>query len=306
MDPNDNRDIVHLQYTCYMCRGMFVTARQLNQHLQQEYGLPITRYDRPEPQHIEMIPTDQYVFLNMMQPDYDNIPQRAVFVLLRHACSLCHSHYPTLEQLFRHVEVHFKTETQREHDDEVAALDQTFEFFASRPFPEHINFRPNAPAPNQQDNTNSIENENERPDVNEDVINEEGCNGKDKGSKYVEEELDNFQQNIEHRLPSVHNEENVDNGLSKEGINNNQQDLNPQDMDRAEDDGFTGSVIFNDGGRDIALNASTNADDTTLKDQSIFVDINLPETDQDSECAMAGSDFTSNSSSTKSKENEIL
>ncbi|KAL7312642.1 hypothetical protein PS15m_008388 [Mucor circinelloides] len=227
MDPNDNRDIVHLQYTCYMCRDMFVTARQLNQHLQQEYGLPITRYDRPEPQHIEMIPTDQYVFLNMIQPDYENIPQRAALVLLRHACSLCHSHYTTLEQLFRHVEVHFRTETQREHDDEVAALDQTFEFFASRPFPEHINFRPNAPAPNQQDITNPIENENEHPDVNEDVTNEEGCNGDDKGPEHVEEELDNFQQDIGHRLPSVHNEENVDDGRSKQSINNDQQYLSP-------------------------------------------------------------------------------
>lgn len=51
-------------------------------------------------------------------------------------------------------------------------------------------------------------------------------------------------------------------------------------MERTEGDGFIGSVIFNDGGRDIALNTSINADNINLNDQSIFVGNNLPKTDQ--------------------------
>lgn len=96
MDPIDNRIIVQLINTCFICRRMYVAARDLNQHLQQDHHLAIERYNRLAPLHIEMIPTEHYIFLNMLAPNFDNASHFAVFVTVRHACSLCHSHYPTL------------------------------------------------------------------------------------------------------------------------------------------------------------------------------------------------------------------
>ncbi|KAL9550092.1 hypothetical protein MBANPS3_004879 [Mucor bainieri] len=266
MDPNDNRIIVQLVNTCFM----YVTSRDLNRHLHEDHDLPVVRYNRPEPAHIEMIPTDQFAYLNMLAPNFVDVPQDAVFVSIRHACSLCHFHYPTLERLLRHMEAHFRTEIQQDNIDEIDRLNESFDFFDSH----HMHYTPDAAALHQQGGTpDAIGNDNRILQANDGMINGDGVHAADEDAGPVEEGQPNDQQNGEHATPGVYGQTDVDDDHSEKTAVNNQQDLDPQDMNGEAENGLTNNLIFNNNERDITLGPFVDHDNVNLNDQPIFGDI---------------------------------
>ncbi|KAK4519409.1 uncharacterized protein ATC70_009644 [Mucor velutinosus] len=160
-----------------------------------------------------MIPTEQYIYLNTLAPNSDNIPQHAVFVAIRHACSLYHSHYPTLERLFRHMEAHFRVETQDGHDDEIDELDLTFQFSDDHPY--------------------------------NGMINEEGFHADN-------EDENSLQQDTGHPTSGVDSQNSVDDDRNEESAVNDQQELNSQDMG-GEEKVSINNLILNSDDRDIIL-----------------------------------------------------
>ncbi|GAN04904.1 hypothetical protein MAM1_0076d04371 [Mucor ambiguus] len=274
MDPNDSRIIVQLVNTCFICRQIYIVSRDLNRHLHDAHDLPNVRYSRPEPVHIEMIPTEQYIYLNTLVPNFDNGPQHAAFVAIRHACSLCHSHYPTLERLFRHMEAHFRAETEEDHNDEIDQLNQSFDFFDSHPW----NYRPNEVTLNQQeDAADAFQNENESFQTNDGMANEYSFHADDEGSDNVEEDEDSDQQESGHTTSGVDSQSCVDGDRSEEAAINDQQESNPQEMNGGCGEGFASNLIFSNDNRGITLGNFINGDNVNLNDQSIFSDITLQE-----------------------------
>ncbi|KAF1805384.1 C2H2-type zinc finger transcription factor [Mucor lusitanicus] len=265
MDPNDNRIIVQLVNTCFMCRQMHVTARDLNQHLYEVHDLPVWRYSRPEPAQIEMIPTEQYIYLNMLAPNFDSVPHHAAFVAIRHACSLCHFHYPTLERLFRHMEAHFRAQTQRDYDDESDQLNQSFDWFDTHFVPTEAT----EAVRRQQESAAAaaFANENRGFQTNDGTVDRQDFHA----SISVNENQDGDQQDIGHATSHTEDSQSSvdDVGHSKETVINGQQGLGLQGMNGEEEGGFINNRVLNSD-RDIFLGPFIDGSNANLIDQPLF------------------------------------